>query len=131
MGNADLLEYLRGNTAKEAPTGPYRNRNGKQMGDIINSAPLHVGPPAQANYGYGDYASIPEANKSSYSNRRTTSDQRASVVYVGANDGMLHAFNAGTGQLRQYQCALGSFGDQLGIWQPGRHHRPGFHRPPE
>ena len=58
-----------------------------RLGDIIDSTPLVIGRPAEAYdqlYGDTSYADF----KSHYRNRRQ-------VVYVGANDGMLHAFNAG------------------------------------
>ncbi|MBS0430799.1 MAG: hypothetical protein JSS21_00110, partial [Proteobacteria bacterium] len=58
-----------------------------RLGDIIDSTPLVVGKPAEAYdllYGDNSYATF----KSHYLNRRQ-------VVYVGANDGMLHAFNGG------------------------------------
>ncbi len=57
------------------------------LGDIIHSSPAVVGKP-QGSFDnvYKDdtYADFKEA----YKNRRN-------VVYIGANDGMLHAFNAG------------------------------------
>jgi type IV pilus assembly protein PilY1 len=58
-----------------------------KLGDIIYSTPTAVGQPME-NYDllYGDYT---------YSNFRSTYLKRRQVVYVGANDGMLHAFNAG------------------------------------
>lgn len=81
------LEYIRGNTALERRNGgTFRNRS-HTLGDIVDSQVIYVGAP-QAPYqtmsGYSDFA---KAN----SNRQPT-------LYVGANDGMLHAFNATTGQ---------------------------------
>ena len=58
-----------------------------RLGDVIHSTPTPVGPP---NAGYdtalGDTSYL--QFKSQYRERRT-------VVYVGANDGKLHAFNGG------------------------------------
>ncbi len=58
-----------------------------KLGDIVYGTPTYVGAPAE-NYHilYGDvsYGKFVQA----YQNRRGT-------FYVGANDGMLHAFNAG------------------------------------
>ena len=58
-----------------------------RLGDVIHSTPTPVGAP-NAGYDaiYGDTSYL--AFKSQYADRRT-------VVYVGANDGMLHAFNGG------------------------------------
>ncbi len=89
------LEYLRGNAAREerncigcaAPT--FRSRPISLLGDIINSAPAYVGGAS------ADYRDTMEAARySSYSVSRAS---QAPVIYVGANDGMLHAFHAGTG----------------------------------
>ena len=57
-----------------------------RLGDILNSSPVAVGRPAE-NYHliYGDKTY--EAFVKKYANRRK-------VIYAGANDGMLHAFNA-------------------------------------
>ena len=61
-----------------------------KLGDIINSTPTVVGQPME-NYDllYGD---------ASYTGFRSEHLTRSQVVYVGANDGMLHAFNAGSGE---------------------------------
>ena len=59
-----------------------------KMGDIIYSTPVTVGhPKEQYDLVYKD--STYQQFLQQYQNRRD-------VVYVGANDGMLHAFNAGT-----------------------------------
>lgn len=57
------------------------------LGDIIYSTPTLVGAPAEKfNLIYGDKSYFPFYAK--YKDRRQ-------MVYVGANDGMLHAFNGG------------------------------------
>jgi type IV pilus assembly protein PilY1 len=56
------------------------------LGDIIHSAVQYVGPPNKL---------ISEA---SYAAFRTANKDRIPVVYVGANDGMLHAFDANDGK---------------------------------
>ena len=59
-----------------------------RLGDINHSTPAVVGPPAEDARLMGDgYAEFKEANQ----NRRK-------VVYVGANDGMLHCFDVNTGE---------------------------------
>lgn len=58
-----------------------------RLGDIINSSPTPVSAPAES------YDLL--YNDSTYANFRTAYRDRRQVVYVGANDGMLHAFNAG------------------------------------
>lgn len=58
-----------------------------RLGDIIHSTPTPVASPKEAfNLLYSD---------KSYSVFRDHYENRRQVVYVGANDGMLHAFNGG------------------------------------
>lgn len=58
-----------------------------RLGDVIHSSPMAVGAPVEAfHLLYDDYSYAEFVDK--YSNRRT-------MVYVGGNDGMIHAFNGG------------------------------------
>lgn len=91
------LKYLRGDPTKEprscssppCAAPQFRNRNITPLGDIVNSAPYFVATP---NFGYyDDFESV------SYSSFVSTYRTRTPVIYVGANDGMLHAINAATG----------------------------------
>lgn len=66
--------------------GGYRDRGGWILGDIIHSTPIVVGAPA--NFAEEEsYQAFAEANRT-----------RTKMIYVGANDGMLHAFRADTGE---------------------------------
>ncbi|MDZ7803058.1 pilus assembly protein [Thiohalophilus sp.] len=94
LGSQGVLEYLRGDQSNEVKNGgSFRNRD-SLLGDIVNSDPWFVG---EANFGYGllvgdegdDYVDF--IRNSSYTNR-------PNVVYIGANDGMLHGFDAETGE---------------------------------
>lgn len=77
---ANMVEYLRGTYFPI-----YRNRQ-HILGDIVGGAPVYVRrPPFQ--YTENNYATFVTNNAS-----------RTGVVYVAANDGMLHAFNGATGQ---------------------------------
>jgi type IV pilus assembly protein PilY1 len=76
------LSYLRGDRSLEGTT--FRTRS-KLLGDVINSSVVYAGKPAA---GYTENA---------YSTFYSTNASRTAAVYVGANDGMLHAFNASTG----------------------------------
>jgi len=85
------VSYLRGDSSNEVQNGgSFRNRT-KLMGDIINSNPWFVGTD---NFGYSD---LPSTEGSSYPAFLTSTASRTKVLYVGANDGMLHAINAATG----------------------------------
>ncbi len=74
-----LVPYLRG-----IETAPFRTRD-SMLGDIVGSGPMYVSAP-RANL-----------NEASYQDFQTNYKDRRAVVYVGANDGMLHAFDALTG----------------------------------
>lgn len=92
----DRLKYLRGDRALEQSSGGiYRDRSSK-LGDIINSNPVVIGAP-NAKYPLIWAGTAPE-NSVSYSTFRQNNLGRQPVIYVGANDGMLHAFDANTGE---------------------------------
>ncbi len=85
---SDRLNYLRGGTIDG-----FRKRSAA-LGDIVHSNPLLVGPPGSHypdNWGTGA-----AENAAPYSTFSKLHRDRQRVVYVGANDGMLHAFDAGT-----------------------------------
>jgi type IV pilus assembly protein PilY1 len=90
---SDRLDYLRGDQSNENQNnGVFRDRI-SVLGDIVNSDPYYVGLP---NYLY-DRSGLSEGG--SYKSFRAGSSYltRPSIIYVGANDGMLHAFSAATG----------------------------------
>ena len=93
---SDRIDYLRGvrtlelGKSKDAngnDLGIFRARDDKTgaLGDIINSAPLFYGAPAK------------NISDTGYSTFYATYANRQKAVYVGANDGMLHAFSADDG----------------------------------
>ncbi len=91
-GNGErTLEYLRGDQSWEADRGipasgfVYRTRT-ELLGDIVNSSPVFVGRPA---FRYRD-----SLESKPYSEFKAAQNDRTGVLYVGANDGMLHAFTA-------------------------------------
>jgi type IV pilus assembly protein PilY1 len=82
------LEYLRGSNANEGTGNDYRVRSGNfKLGDIANSSPLYVGAPVY----------LPNIETAAHSDFRANYVGRQEMVYVGANDGMLHGFSAATG----------------------------------
>jgi type IV pilus assembly protein PilY1 len=100
MGTTDRLNFLRGDRGNEVTTiggGEFRPR-ASVLGDIVDSSPSWVGPPASPyNTSFADlYDSGDAPVESGYAAFSSTSPQRTNIVYVGANDGMLHGFNAGT-----------------------------------
>ncbi|TAL80664.1 MAG: pilus assembly protein PilY [Candidimonas sp.] len=79
------LQYLRGSQANELHNGGTLRNRSHILGDIVDSTPQYIGAPA------GPYF------VASYANFMATQAARQPMLYVGANDGMLHAFNASTG----------------------------------
>ena len=65
-----------------------------QLGDIVNSTPVFVGPP---NRQYRGGAAFP-TGAASYAAFQDAQKTRALALYVAANDGMLHSINPATGQ---------------------------------
>jgi type IV pilus assembly protein PilY1 len=90
----NLINYIRGSDSGFTGTTQVRSRTADskvwKLGDIVYSTPTPAGRPVE-NYDliYGD---------ASYADFYRRQKNRETVVYVGANDGMLHAFLAGTFQ---------------------------------
>jgi len=84
----NLVNFLRGDDAYENETNLanplYRERSSK-LGDIINGSPVFVKKPPLK---YTD---------AGYSSYEAAQAGRTAVLYAPANDGMLHAFDATTG----------------------------------
>ena len=85
-GGINLVNYLRGDRSNEgtANTAYYFPRT-HVLGDIVDSQAVYVQAPS---FGYTD---------SGYSTFKTANASRQAMVYVSANDGMLHAFNGESG----------------------------------
>jgi Tfp pilus tip-associated adhesin PilY1 len=96
------LDYLRGGRSNEDANGGSLRDRSSVLGDIVNSSPVWVGPPANSfTDTWSDQlytsATLPENASSAQIYSAFTSAQatRTHVVYVGANDGLLHGFRAG------------------------------------
>ncbi|MBS0449400.1 MAG: pilus assembly protein [Proteobacteria bacterium] len=103
---ANYVAYLRGDRTQElANGGQYRTRS-YLLGDIVGAKVNPVGPPNAPYYdlhnaGYNAY-------KKKYVSRKT-------VVYVGANDGMMHALD---GTLPTGSTACSTCGTELFAYVP-------------
>ena len=88
------LNYFLGDRTNEASGTAYNFRQRDTiMGDVVHSGPVFVGKPSEpypdsAPFGSSTerYSSFVEANKN-----------RTGIVYVGANDGMVHGFDTSNG----------------------------------
>jgi type IV pilus assembly protein PilY1 len=97
-GNAteqqEIIDYVRGDRSKEIltttgvlnPAGKYRTRK-YLLGDIVDSEAVYVGAPD---------AEYDDALNPGYSAFKSAKASRRPLLYVGANDGMLHAIDADT-----------------------------------
>lgn len=88
---AQRVAWLRGDASGEARNGgAFRDRIKTVLGDLINSAPVFV---QNQDYGYATSAGD-MAEKTTYAAYVASNALRTPMVYVGGNDGMLHAFRA-------------------------------------
>ena len=90
----DVVNYLRGDSSKELRKagGIYRSRAAK-LGDIVNSSPAYVKDNLDIRYGL-----LGGTQGSTYAAFVATKAARTEgVLFVGANDGMLHAFRDSDG----------------------------------
>lgn len=120
----DRLNWLRGDRSKEqtaTPAGLLRARSGV-LGDVINSAPTWVGPPAQ-NYASpfndklfnANNATAPEniALAQTYATFANNNKTRPHIVYTGSNDGMLHGSRAGANDAAGNFVSTNSTGEEV------------------
>ena len=103
--SADRVNYLRGDQSCEISTagvGEFRRRT-DLLADIVDSSPIWVGAPSAPysavwNDRLNSSDPLPEnqSASTSYASYSTAQQKRQQVVYVGANDGLLHGFRSGT-----------------------------------
>ncbi|MEO6080399.1 MAG: PilC/PilY family type IV pilus protein [Steroidobacteraceae bacterium] len=95
MGSTTVVDYIRGDrTLEKVNGGTFRTRANGLLGDIVNSTPIFVSKPNPTLYN----ASMGFPGASTYAGFASAKATRTGVIWVGANDGMLHGFNASNGQ---------------------------------
>lgn len=84
-----LVDYLRGDRSNEFSnlSAPYWRSRDYVLGDIVNASPVYMGTSYQ-NW---------ESTDPTYATFKTSTATRTKVLFAGANDGMIHAFDATTG----------------------------------
>lgn len=88
---AEHVNYLRGDQSLEtSKPDMFRPRN-SVLGDMLGSSPAFVKGPKYITQ-------VANRIDPGYENLVNKAESRAPMIYVGANDGMLHAFNADTGE---------------------------------
>ncbi len=107
-----MVNYLRGdNTLEEKNNGTFRNRD-TPLGDIVDSQPVYSGAPNPNEFENESFTGITATSTTTDNSFNTwavgtvdtngnpvpsAAATRTPLVFVAANDGMLHAFNASTG----------------------------------
>ncbi|MEI6069001.1 MAG: PilC/PilY family type IV pilus protein [Methylococcaceae bacterium] len=81
---------FRNRTYLDRITGTTNSPDPWVLGDIVNSDPVYVG-----NEDYG-YDKLTGSEGTTYKAFVTSNASRRKMIYVGANDGMLHGFDAGS-----------------------------------
>lgn len=86
----NLVNFLRGQTGHEdsanANAGEYYRNRAHVLGDLVSSEAVYVKKPLRS---YSD---------SGFEAFQTANANRKAMVYISGNDGMLHAFNASSGE---------------------------------
>lgn len=113
----DLVNYIRGDDSVANSRSRTVDGSVWRLGDIIHSSPVLVAAP---DAGYDDSHGDTE-----YGEFLTQYSDRRQMVYVGANDGMIHAFNAGfweesTSQFKESKTGVTShpLGSELWSYVP-------------
>ncbi len=88
---ASAVAYLRGDTSGEVRNGGKLRDRSTRLGDIINSTPVITSP--IDDFGYRRLGGTLATSYQTYLTSKANNGQY--MAYVGANDGMLHAFNGG------------------------------------
>ncbi|CAG1008358.1 Type IV pilus biogenesis factor PilY1 [Burkholderiales bacterium] len=84
-----IIAYLRGDRSNEGSALKNFRVRSQVLGDIVNSSPVVVGDPK------GQYS---DSTDPGYEAFKTAQTGRKKMVYVGANDGMLHGFDEASGK---------------------------------
>ena len=118
---ANMVNYLRGDdTLEQKNNGSYRNRE-KVLGDVVDSQPVYSGAPNpnefegesftgisnSATSGDNSFNAFAVGTTSGGTATASAASTRTPLVFVAANDGMLHAFKASDGS-EQYAYLPGA-----------------------
>jgi len=123
-----LLDYLRGSRLDErdsmASTRPYRQRSSR-LGDIVHSRPAYSWHDPQPYAALSQPLTGGQTLGSTYRDflASATYQLRAPLVAVGANDGMLHGFDARDGRELFAYVPASAFAHLRELADPGYVHR--------
>ncbi len=114
------LNWIRGENTYEGAVGGFRERKSTEneirrlLGDIVNSSPVYLGG---RDRGYGQ---LPAAagGGAAYATFLDAKRAKQPALFVGANDGMLHIFDAETLQERAAYVPNGVYGKLARLSDP-------------
>lgn len=96
----ERVDYIRGDRTYEVGGTPQFRRRNSVLGAVINAQPVYNASPDSGwydNFPAGSPEALAVAT-ASYGKFVNDNKDREAMIYVGANDGMLHAFDAVTGE---------------------------------
>ena len=119
---AKRVAWIRGDRSNEqSQDGPLRDRR-SLLGAVVHSGAIYVGAPA-AGYDHDWPAFSPEQQAEEqgqgYAKFAETHQERKATLYVGANDGMLHAFDARAGEERFAYIPWAAYPNLAELTEPG------------
>lgn len=90
VGTEDLTKYIRGDSSKEGAGKIFRSRDGKYLGDFVNSPPVVVRGKLDLGYAAFDpsYADFVARKKA----------RSEAAIVVGGNGGVVHVFRSTDGK---------------------------------
>lgn len=107
------LAYLRGDRSKEqSQSGGTMRDRASRLGDIVNSNIWSTSKPGRLAFEHAGHKAF-----------RALRATRPDTLFVGANDGMLHAFNAADGVERMAYVPRGVYGKLRAYTLPGYAHQ--------
>lgn len=94
--NANMTDYIRGDRTNEGSGRLYRERTAL-LGDIVNSRPAFVKNTTDPLSAYANLPSTSGGSTTYVTYKNTKAARTEGVLFVGANDGMLHGFAESNG----------------------------------
>ncbi|MFZ2405731.1 MAG: PilC/PilY family type IV pilus protein, partial [Methylobacter sp.] len=112
------INWIRGDDSVKLTDNTSLRSRAKLLGDIVNSDPAFVGK------SYFRYDRLPDGvyGQSTYLAFQAGTSSRRKMLYLGANDGMLHGFDAETGVEQFAYIPKGVFSNLASLTDPGYSH---------
>ncbi|MFZ6816529.1 pilus assembly protein [Undibacterium sp. Rencai35W] len=95
---SDIVDYIKGNKTKEVLSGgPFRDRQ-NLLGDLVGSTPQFISEGEDEGYSFLPAGTPGQSSYFTFYTSTKKSRLANPKVYVGSNDGMLHAFRVSDGR---------------------------------